>query len=71
MKNHTIVLTEIATKHTVQLAAQVDAHRGKKALIAEFVPGQEIRYVVKDNSIEICDTSDIHEAIAAYNVTEI
>jgi len=41
MKNHTVTIEEITAEYKIQLAAQVDANLGKKALIANVVPGQK------------------------------
>lgn len=68
MKQHTITFDEIAVSYKVQLAAYVDAVRGKKTLTATFVPGSKVLYVVEHGG-DAHTTYNVDEAIAVYNST--
>lgn len=67
MENHVITLAEIAIEYRIQLAAQVDARKGKKALIAVVVPGKSNVFQVFNQNHLVFEAYNIENAIAAYN----
>lgn len=67
MKNHVVTLAEIAIEYKIRLADQVDARKGKKALIAVVVPGKANVFQVFSQNHLIFASNDIYLAVIAYN----
>lgn len=71
MKNHTVTVAEIAIEYKIQLAAQVDAQKGKKELIANVIPGRSNVFQVFNHGHLVFESYAIADAVAAYNNAEL